>query len=152
MVDKKNGNRRLGAASMGYAPSSAENGCIPGRVMVAVDRVIKDACRGFAHAADWRQVSHVELRGGDLGAEGPGTGYRLSENHEGLHSGRYISVSVMRAVNAVAIEGGYYDGYWQPKTVYRKSIPLNEVTAQALGCLLMEMHDRLFDGDRGQVT
>ena len=76
----------------------------------------------------------------------------MSENHEGLHSGRYISVTVLRAANAVAIKGGYYDGYWQPKTVYKESMPLKEVTAQALGCLLMGMHDRLCSVDRAQAT
>ena len=76
----------------------------------------------------------------------------MSEDHEGLHSGRYINVSVLRAANAVSIRGGYYDGYWQPRTVYRESMPLKEVTAQTLGCLLTEMHDRLRNGDRGQAT
>ena len=66
MVDKKNGNRRVGAGSTGHAPSSAESGGVCGGVTVDVDRVIKGACRGFARAADWRQVSHVELRGGIL--------------------------------------------------------------------------------------
>jgi hypothetical protein len=60
-----------------------------------------------------------------------------------LHSGRYISVSVLRAANALAVKGGYYDRYWQPKTVYKESVPLREVTAQDLGRLLMEIHDRL---------
>jgi hypothetical protein len=152
MVDKKNGNRRVGAGSMGHAPSSAESGGVCGGVTVDVDRVIEGACRGFARAADWRQVSHVEPRGGDFGAEGPGMAYLLSEDHEGLHSGRYICVSVVRAGNAVAIKGGYYDGYWQPRTVYRESVPLKDVTSQTVGRLLMEIHDRLFDGDRGQAT
>ena len=70
----------------------------------------------------------------------------MSEDHEGLHSGRYIDVSVLRAANAVSIKGGYYDGYWQPRTVYRESVPLKEFTAHALDCLLMEMHDRLCNG------
>ena len=72
----------------------------------------------------------------------------MTENHEGLHSGMYISVSVLGAAGAVAIKGGYYDGYWQPRIVHRESMPLKEVTAEALGCLLMEMHGRLCNGDR----
>jgi hypothetical protein len=79
-------------------------------------------------------------------------GYRLSEDHEGLHSGRYIDVSVLWSANAVAVEGGYHDGYWQPRIIYRESMPLKEFTAQTLGCLLMEMHDRLCNGDGAQTT
>jgi len=145
-LNKKNGNRRVGAGLMGRGPSSAESGAICGELAVDIDRVIKGTCRSFARAADWRQVSHVTSRGGDCGRGSPGTGYRLSEDHEGLHSGRYIDVSVLRAANAVSIRGGYYDGYWQPRTVYRESVPLKEFTAHALGCLLMEMHDRLCNG------
>jgi hypothetical protein len=152
MVDRNNRNRRVGVGSMGHALSSAESGGISGGVTVDVDRVIKGACRGFARAADWRQVSHVEPRDGAFGAEGPGMDYRLSEDHEGLHSGRYISVSVMRAANAVTVKGGYYDGYWQPRTVCRESVPLKEVTSQTLGRLLREMHNKLCDGDRAQAT
>ena len=132
-MNKKNGNRRIGAGLMGRGPSSAERGGICGELAVDIDRAIKGTCRSFARAADWRS--------GDSE-----TGYRLSEDHEGLHSGRYINVSVLRAANAVSIRGGYYDGYWQPRTVYRESIPLKEFTAHTLGCLLMEMHDRLCNG------
>jgi hypothetical protein len=60
-----------------------------------------------------------------------------------LHSGSYISVSVLRAANALAIRGGYYDSYRQPKIVFKESLPLREVTAQGLGSLLMEMYGRL---------
>ena len=150
MATRKNGNRRVGAGSMRRAPSSAESGSIFGAI--DVERVIRSTCRGFARAADWRQVSHFSPWGGDNGAEGLVAGYRLSENHEGLHSGRYISVSLLRAANAVAINGGYYDGYLQPRTVYRESVPLKEVTSQTLGCLLMEMHDRLCSVCRPEGT
>jgi len=152
MVNRKNGNRRIGAGSMERAPSSAGSGGISGAVAVDVGRVIRGACRGFARATDWRHRSHIVSHHRDAGLEELGTGYKLSENHEGLHSGRYISVTVLRAANAVAIKGGYYDGYWQPKTVYKESMPLKEVTAQALGCLLMGMHDRLCSVDRAQAT
>jgi len=152
MVVRRNGNRRAGAGSMGRVPSSAESRGTPRAVAVDVDRVIKDTCRGFARAADWRQVSHGASRRGDCEPGGPGTGYRLSEDHEGLHSGRFIDVSVLQAANAVAVRGGYYDGYWQPRTVYRESVPLKEVTSRTLGSLLMEMHDRLCSGVRAQAT
>lgn len=120
-------------------------------VAADIERVIKSTCHDFARAADWRQVSLVP-RNGDRGSGVAGLGYRLSENHEGLHSGRYISVSVVRAENAVAITGGYYDGYWQPRTVHSESVPLKEATSRGLGCLLMEMHDRLCSDDRLQAT
>ncbi|MBN2099642.1 MAG: hypothetical protein JW753_08610 [Dehalococcoidia bacterium] len=152
MADKKNGNRRLGAGVVKRAPSSAGSGGDSGATPVDLVRVIKSTCRGFARAADWRQISHAAPRSGDCGTEGPATGYRLSEDHEGLHSGRYISVTVMRGANSVAIEGGYHDAYRQPRTVRKESVPLEEVTAQALGSLLMEMHDRLCNGDRRQAT
>ncbi len=152
MANRKNGNRRIGVGSMGCGPSSAGGEGVSGAVAVDVGRVIRGACRGFARATDWRHRSHIVSHHRDAGLEKLGTGYKLSENHEGLHSGRYISVTVLQAANAVAIKGGYYDGYWQPKTVYRESMPLKEVTAQALGCLLMEMHDRLCGGDWPQAT
>jgi len=117
-----------------------------------VDRSIRGACHCFAHAVDWQQGSHVVSHDGDSGFEELGTGYRLSEDHEGLHSGRYISVSVLRAANVLAIRGGHYDRYWQPKTVYKESVPLREVTAQGLGRLLMEMHDRLGRCTRAEAT
>lgn len=147
MVVRKNGNRRVGASPMGCAPSTAVSERISGALAVDVDRIIKDTCRGFARVADWRRVSHVPPWSGDHGA----ADYRLSEDHEGLHSGRYISVSIMRAANALAIKGGYYDGYRQPRTVYSESVPLKEVTSQSLGCLLMEIHDRLCSDDRSQA-
>lgn len=77
-------------------------------------------------------------------------GFRLSEDHEGLHSGRYIDVSVLRAANALSVKGGYHDGYWQPRIVCRESLPLKEVTAQALAYMLTEMHNRLRSVDRAQ--
>jgi hypothetical protein len=150
MATRKNGNRRFGAGAVRRAPSSAESGSIS--TAIDVDKVIRGTCRGFARAADWRHDSHFSPRGGDNGAEGLVAGYRLSEDHEGLHTGRYIIVSVLRAANAVAIKGGYYDGYWQPRTVYRESVALKEVTSQTLGCLLAEMHDRLCSDGRPQGT
>jgi hypothetical protein len=117
-----------------------------------VGRSIGEACHCFACAIDWQNGSHIVSHHGNGGPEELGTDYRLSENHEGLHSGKYISVSVLRAANALAIRGGYYDSYWQPKTVHQESIPLREVTAQSLGSLLMEMHDRLCKCARTQST
>jgi hypothetical protein len=152
MADKKNGNRRSGAGVVRCAPSSTHGIGDSRATATDLDRAIRSTCRGFARAADWRQISHVASRSGDCGIEGPATGYRLSEDHEGLHSGRYISVTVTRGANAVAMNGGYYDAYHQPRTVCRESVPLEEVTAQALGSLLMEMHDRLCNGDRRQAT
>ena len=152
MTIRKNGNRRIGAGSTGREASSAESEGVSGAGAASVVRVIRGACRGFARAADWRQVALVDPQGGDSGAEGPGVGYRLSEDHEGLHSGRYIHVRVLPAAHAIAIKGGYYDGYWQPRTLYRESVPLKEVTGQTLGRLLMEMHGRLRNGDRAQAT
>lgn len=152
MADKKNGNRRVGAGSMGREASSAESEGVSGAGAVGVDRVIRDTCRGFARAVDWQHRSQIASHHRDGGLEELGTGYKLSEDHEGLQSGMYISVSVLRAASTVAITGGYYDGYWQPRTVHRESMPLKEVTAEALGCLLMEMHDKLRGGERAHVT
>ena len=152
MLDRKNGSRRVGAGSMRRVPSAADGRGISGADSLGVGKAIQSACRGFARAADWRQVSYVASRDGDWGSGDPETDYRLSEDHEGLHSGRYIIVSVVRAANAVVIKGGCYDGYWQPRTVYRESVPLKEVTSRSLGCLLMEMHDRLRSDGRPQGT
>jgi hypothetical protein len=151
MLDRKNGNRRVGAVSTRRVLSSAGSGDIFGAVSVDVGEVIGSACRDFARAADWQPVPQVVPPGEDCGAEGPEMVYRLREDHEGLHSGRYINVSVLRAANEVAIRGGYYDGYWQPRTLYSESVPLKELTAQTLGCLLMEIHDRLCSGDRAKT-
>jgi hypothetical protein len=108
-----------------------------------VGRSIREACHCFACAVDWQNGYHIVSRHRNGGPEELGTDCRLSENHEGLHSGSYISVSVLRAANALAIRGGYYDSYRQPKTVFKESLPLREVTAQGLGSLLMEMYGRL---------
>jgi len=136
-------DQQVVAGPTGQVVSSAGGRGIPGAILVDVGRITRGACRSFARAVDWQHGSHVVSHDGDSGLEELGTDYRLSEDHEGLHSGRYISMSVLRAANALAIRGGYYDRYWQPKTVYKESLPLREVTAQGLGRLLMEMHDRL---------
>lgn len=92
---------------------------------------VKGACRSFARAVDWQHSSR------------PDAGHTLSEDHEGLHSGRFISVSIVGTANALAVKGGYYDSYCQPMTVCRESVPLREVTSDGLGRMLMEMHERL---------
>jgi hypothetical protein len=132
-------------------PSAGGKG-IPGTIEVDVGGIMRGACHSFARAVDWQHRSHIVSHHGDGGIEELGAGYKLSENHEGLHSGRYISVRVLQAANALAIKGGYYNRYWQPKTVYRESVPLREVTAQGLGRLLMEMHDRLSRHSQAEAT
>ena len=143
MIDSRARNQRVAAGLTEGAESSGIGKGIPGAVVADVGSIIRGGCRNFARAVDWQHRSHVESHSGDGGLEEPVTGHKLTENHEGLHSGSYISVSVLRAADALAIRGGYYDRYWQPKTVCRESVPLREVTAQGLGRLLMEMHDRL---------
>ncbi len=145
-------NGQVGAGSSERVLPSAGGRGIPGTIVVDVGRIMKGACHSFARAVDWQHRSHIVSHHGDGGIEEIGTGYKLSENHEGLHSGRYISVSVLQAANALAIKGGYYDRYWQPKTVYRESVPLREVTAQGLGRLLMEMHERLSRHTQAEAT
>jgi hypothetical protein len=123
------------------------------RAMVGdVGRSIREACHCFACAVDWQQGFYVVSHHRNGGSEELGTDYRLSENHEGLHSGCYISVSILPAANALAIRGGYYDSYRQPNTVCKESMPLREVTAQSLGSLLMEMYGRLDRCARTQST
>jgi hypothetical protein len=145
-------DRQVDAGVRERALSSAGGKGIPGTIVVDVGRIMKGACHSFARAVDWQHRSHIVSHNGDRGLEELGAGYKLSENHEGLHSGRYISVRVLQAANALAVKGGYYDRYWQPKTVYRESVPLREVTAQGLGRLLMEMHDRLRRHSQAEAT
>ena len=152
MIGKKNGNRRIGAGLRRRVPSSAGSKDISGATAVDVGGVVRGACHNFILAADWQQAANGALHQEDGGLEDLVAGYRLSENHEGLHSGMYIDVTLLRAANALAIKGGCYDRYWQPQTLHRESVPLNEVTAKSLGCLLMEIHDRLCHGQRAQVT
>jgi hypothetical protein len=138
----KVGNRRVDAGLTERVGVSTGGGIA--RAMVGdVGRSIREACHCFACAVDWQNGYHIVSRHRNGGPEELGTDCRLSENHEGLHSGSYISVSVLRAANALAIKGGYYDSYRQPNTVCRESMPLREVTAQGLGSLLMEMYGRL---------
>jgi hypothetical protein len=134
--------QRVDAGLTERAESSVGDGIVTATVD-EVGRSIREACHCFACAVDWQNGSHIASHHRNGGPEELGTDYRLSENHEGLHSGKYISVSVLRAANALAIRGGYYDSYRQPKTVHQESIPLREVTARSLGSLLMEMHDKL---------
>lgn len=143
MTNSKNGNRRIDAG-LGRCGSSAQSKGASGSGDVG--RIVGSACRNFALSADWQQagngLSHRRNGGlGDLVA-----GYRLSENHEGLHSGMFISVSLLRGGNTLAVRGGCYDKYGQPRNVCGESVALREVTAESLGCLLMEMHDRLCHG------
>jgi hypothetical protein len=113
-------------------------------------RTTRQACRTFARAVDWQYVACA--RNGDSSPAESVAKHRLSENHEGLHSGMFITVSVLKAAHAVAIKGGYYDSHWQPTPVYRESIPLKEATAQALGHLLVEMHERLGRCERAEAA
>ncbi len=152
MTSKKNGNRRIGAGLRGRALSTVKTKDVSGAIAVDVGGVIRGACHSFALAADWQQAADAGSHQQDGGLENLVAGYRLSENHEGLHSGMYINVTLVRAANALAIKGGCYDRYWQPQTLHRESVPLREVTAQSLGCLLMEMHDKLRGGERAHVT
>ena len=104
--------------------------------MADAGRVVREACRRFARDVDWQHRAHIAPGGG----EDPGPGWRLSENHEGLHAGRYISVHLVPAANALVVKGGYYDRCRQPQPVYRWCLPLGDVTAEGLGGLLAEMH------------
>ena len=113
-----------------------------------VGRVVREACRRFARDVDWQHRAYIAPGGG----EDPGPGWRLSENHEGLHSGRYISVHVVAAANSLLVRGGYYDHCRQPQPVYRQHLPLGELTAQGLGGLLMEMHNGLGGRAGGRST
>jgi len=141
-IDMKVGKQRVDAGLTERAESSVGDGIVTATVD-DVGRSIREACHCFACAVDWQNGSHIVSHHRNGGPEELGTDYRLSENHEGLHSGCYISVSILPAANALAISGGYYDSYHQPKTVFKESLPLREVTAQGLGGLLMEMYGRL---------
>jgi hypothetical protein len=152
MINRKVRNQLVDVGLAERVRSSAGGKGIQGAIRIDVGRIIRGACRSFARAADWQHSSHVVSHHGDSGLDEIGTGYRLSEDHEGLHSGSYISVSILPAANALAIRGGYYDSYRQPKTIHQESIPLREITAQSLGSLLMEMHDRLGRCARAKST
>lgn len=130
------GQLRAGLAKGGPLPP--DNGDNPGGRAEA-GRVVREACRRFARDVDWQHRTHIAPGG----VEDPGPGWRLSENHEGLHSGRYISVHVVTTADSVVVKAGYYDHCRQPQTVYRRHLRLGEVTAQGLGSLLMEMHNGL---------
>jgi hypothetical protein len=137
-MEPANGQLRVGLAEGGLL--SADSSRNPGGTADA-GRVVREACRRFARDVDWQHRTYIAPGGG----EDPGPGWRLSENHEGLHSGRYISVHVVPAANSLVVRGGYYDHCRQPQPVYRQYLPLGDVTAQGLGSLLREMHDGLGD-------
>ncbi len=143
----RNGQLRAGLAE-GELFSSDGSGR-PGAPPVPAGRIVRDTCRRFAREVDWQHRTHIASNGG---GDDPGPGCRLSENHEGLHSGRFITVNVMRGGSSLVVRGGYYDRCRQPQPVYRKTVPLAEVTAQGLGSLLMEMHDGLGGHVCGRFT
>jgi hypothetical protein len=124
-------NKSVDASMLLRGLSAADERDVAKGMVAEPGGIVKGACRSFARAVDWQHSSRAEA------------GHKLSEDHEGLHSGRFISVSVVRTANALAVKGGYYDTYCQPTTVYRESVPLREVTSDGLGRLLVEMHDRL---------
>ena len=148
MLEGKVRDHVVGAGPLERKSSSAGGHGIQAAGEAGAGRLLRDACRNFARAVDWRYVSRVMPRDGDSGLEDLRVGHLLSENHEALHSGMYINVSVVRGANALLVKGGCYDRYLQPRNVYTESVPLSEVTGQALGHLLMEMHDRLGRSDR----
>lgn len=150
--DMKARNQWVDTGIVGRVLSTADDRGVPRGIVVDLGGIVRGACRSFARTVDWQYSSQTVSCHGDSGLEDLEAGYKLSEDHEGLHSGRFISVSVLWAANALATKGGYYDRYWQPRTVYKQSVPLREVTAQALGRLLMEMHDRLGKCTRGGST
>lgn len=145
-------NGQSGVGLVEPVPLLADGNGIPDVIVVDVGRIVGGACRRFARAVDWQHRSHIASNQGNGGLQDLGPGYRLSENHEGLHSGRYISVSVVLAANALSIRGGYHDRCWQPKAVYSESVPLGEVTAEGLCHLLVDMHDGLGKSARAQST
>ncbi len=141
------GNEQLcaGLAEGELEPSGG--GRKSGPAAAEVGRIVRETCRRFARDVDWQHRRHIASNGG---GEGPGCG--LSEDHEGLHSGRYISVNVVPRSGYLVVRGGYYDRRRQPQSVYRQSLPLARLTAQGLASLLREMHDGLGCCHRGRST
>ncbi len=115
---------------------------------VEAGRIVRQVCRSFARDVDWQHRTRISSNGR---GDGPGPGCCLSENHEGLHSGRYITVDVV-AGGKLVVRGGYYDRCLQPQPVYRQSVPLGELTAQGLGSLLRDMHQGLGSHVRERFT
>ncbi len=143
MIDRRVGNQRVKAGQMGHIRSSAGGRGIDRAVVDDASKSVMKACHSFAGAVDWQQRIHIVSCHGDRRIEEQGMSYTLSENHEGLHSGRYITVSILPAAGALDIGVGYYDSYGQPNIVCKESLPLREATIQKLERTLMEMYDGL---------
>ncbi len=143
----RNGQLRLGlseddlSSSQGNGQGGAGSG--------AVGRVVRQACHRFARDVDWQQHMHGWRNGG---GDGPGPGCRLTEDHEGLHSGRFISINLAPASGHLVVRGGYYDRSRQPRAVYRQTVTLGELTPGRLDGLLRQMHDGLDGHVRGRFT
>lgn len=112
-------------------------------VVATIGRLIGEACRRFTRSVDWRHCPRFSLLSTDQGVRKHKLGYMLSENHEGLRSGNFITVNLSPSADALSIEGGYFDSYYQPNTVYVESMPLGEVTPQKVNRILLAMHDKL---------
>lgn len=143
----RNGQLRVGLAEGDLLSSQGHEG--EEARPAGVGRIVREVCRRFARDVDWQHRPHFWRNGG---GDGPGPGCRLTEEHEGLHSGRYISVNLVQASGCLVVRGGYYDRSRQPQAVYRQTVPLSEVTPGGLAGLLRQMHEGLEGHARRRFT
>ena len=106
-------------------------------VAIETAMLIDSACCSFGKVVDWQYYRPSTMSGG----LGEIIHFALTENEKGLHAGGYIELSVLPHEEAISINSGYYDTYYQPTVVCRKSLPLGKMNHEKLTQALMDIYD-----------
>ena len=110
-------------------------------VLIKAERTAGRVCRLFAEKSDWQHRCGVIGSSEDGALEG--RGHELTEDPAGLHSGRYIRLSVIAPDSALAVVGGYYDCWGRAQDVFDELILAERVSARRLDRLFTDMKDGL---------
>jgi hypothetical protein len=108
----------------------------------AADRVMS-AVRGFAEVVDWRCCPPAQEPAAHFSKNGDSMSVTASENDDALRVGKYIRLNITPPSDSVKLQGGRYDAYHQPNTVWERSLSLSGATDQEMEKALKEMYRAL---------
>jgi hypothetical protein len=108
----------------------------------AADRVMS-AVRGFAEGVDWRCCPPAQDPAAYFRKNADSVSITASENDEALRVGKYIRLNITPPSDSVKLQGGRYDAYHQPNTVWERSLSLSGATDQEMEKALKEMYRAL---------
>ena len=108
----------------------------------AADRVMS-AVRGFAEGVDWRCCPPAQEPAVHFSKNSESMSVTASENDDALRVGKYIRLNITPPSDSVKLQGGRYDAYHQPNTVWERSLSLSGATDQEMEKALKEMYRAL---------